>query len=203
MGGKMKCDELKPLMCAHNPNVRPMYDKYLVDEAIAELKQALHDAEMAKDDAEAANTEYRLDIEKLKDKIQMHDFFWEGNGFDKMEFKNTIQVREYIDKLKAENAELKFKLKKINDNFAIKAKLVYERHERHTLRELWLARAERAKARKDYWYVRSCHEGDKRLWSIDGSPVKYIGCIKRTNFDWLKIWSEVECKCLKKMEKYK
>ena len=140
----MKCDELKPLMCAHNPNVRPMYDKYLVDEAIAELKQALHDAEMAKDDAEAANTEYRLDIEKLKDKIQMHDFFWEGNGFDKMEFKNTIQVREYIDKLKAENAELKFKLKKINDNFAIKAKLVYERHERHTLRELWLARAERA-----------------------------------------------------------
>lgn len=33
---------------------------------IAELKQKLHDAEMAKDDAEAANTEYRLDIEKLK-----------------------------------------------------------------------------------------------------------------------------------------
>ena len=34
----MKCDELKPLMCAHEPNVRPMYDKYEVDAAIAELQ---------------------------------------------------------------------------------------------------------------------------------------------------------------------
>jgi hypothetical protein len=40
----MKCDELKPLMCAHEPNVRPMYDKYEVDAAIAELKQKLEDA---------------------------------------------------------------------------------------------------------------------------------------------------------------
>ena len=70
-------------------------------------------------------------------------------------------------------------------------------------RALWLARAKRAEARKDYWYARSCHEGDKYLWSIDGSPVKYIGCIKRTNFDWLKIWSEVESKCINKAEEYK
>ena len=68
---------------------------------------------------------------------------------------------------------------------------------------LWLARAERAEARKNYWYVRSIHEGDKDLWSIDGSAVKYIGCIKRSNFDWLKIWSEVESKCRAKAEKYK
>jgi ribosomal protein S6 len=40
----MKCDELKPLMCAHEPNVRPMYDKHEVDAAIAELKQKLEDA---------------------------------------------------------------------------------------------------------------------------------------------------------------
>ena len=38
-----------------------------IDEVI-ELKQKLHDAEMAKDLAEAANTEYREDIKKLKDK---------------------------------------------------------------------------------------------------------------------------------------
>jgi len=74
---------------------------------------------------------------------------------------------------------------------------------RRLKRALWLARAERAKARKNYWYVRSCHEGDKDLWSIDGSMVKYIGCIKRSNFDWLKIWSEVECKCRSKAKKYK
>lgn len=70
-------------------------------------------------------------------------------------------------------------------------------------RALWMARVERAKARKNYWYVRSCHEGDKDLWSIDGSAVKYIGCIKRSNFDWLKFWSEVECKCRAKAKEYK
>ena len=71
------------------------------------------------------------------------------------------------------------------------------------LRALWLARAKRAEARKNYWYVRSIHEGDKELWSIDGSAVKYIGCIKRVNFDWLKIWSEVERKCRAKAEEQK
>lgn len=75
--------------------------------------------------------------------------------------------------------------------------------ERRMKRALWLARAKRAEARKNYWYVRSIHEGDKNLWSIDGSAVKYIGCIKRVNFDWLKIWSEVECKCGAKAEEYK
>lgn len=70
-------------------------------------------------------------------------------------------------------------------------------------RALWLARAERAEARKNYWYARSCHEGDDFLVSIDGSPVKYIGCIKRTNYDWLLTWSEVESKCRAKAEGYK
>ena len=75
--------------------------------------------------------------------------------------------------------------------------------ERRLKRALWLARTKRAEARKNYWYVRSIHEGDENLWSIDGSAVKYIGCIKRSNFDWLKLWSEVECKCLAKAEEYK
>lgn len=75
--------------------------------------------------------------------------------------------------------------------------------ERRLKRALWLARAERAEARKNYWYVRSIHEGDENLWSIDGSAVKYIGCIKRTNFEWLKIWCEVEIKCQTKAEELK
>lgn len=78
-----------------------------------------------------------------------------------------------------------------------------EKEIRRLKRALWLARAERAEARKNYWYARCCHEGDKYLWSIDGSAVKYIGCIKRTNFDWLKVWSEVENKCRAKAEEYK
>lgn len=76
-------------------------------------------------------------------------------------------------------------------------------YNRKLKRALWLARKKRAEARKNYWYVRSIHEGDDRLWSIDGSPVKYIGCIKRTNFDWLKIWCEVECKCRAKADEFK
>lgn len=87
------------------------------------------------------------------------------------------EVDNYIKELKAENRRLK--------------------------RALWLARAERAEARKNYWYARSIHEGDKYLWSIDGSAVKYIGCIKRTNFDWLLTWGKVEDKCLKKAKEYK
>ena len=62
----MKCDKLK--ICWFDVNsgeLSPLYKKVDVDEAIAELKQAIHDAEMAKDDAEAANTEYREDIKKL------------------------------------------------------------------------------------------------------------------------------------------
>ncbi len=74
---------------------------------------------------------------------------------------------------------------------------------RRLKRALWLARAERAEARKNYWYVRIIHEGDENLWSINGSAVKYIGCIKRRNFEWLKIWSEVEIKCQTKAEEYK
>ena len=68
----MKCDELK----AHKADVYiPVYgsiadaEVYLkdkVDEAIDELKQKLHDAEMAKDLAEAAETERKIDYDKLK-----------------------------------------------------------------------------------------------------------------------------------------
>ena len=41
-------------------------------------------------------------IAKLKDKCQMHDFFWEGCGFAKRGFKNTIAVSEAFDKLEVE-----------------------------------------------------------------------------------------------------
>lgn len=107
-----------------------------------------------------------------------------------------------IDELQAENAELKQKLEDVQASMycdVVDANMEIRRLKR----ALWLARAERAEARKNYWYARSCHEGDDFLMSIDGSPVKYIGCIKRTNYDWLLTWSEVERKCLAKAEEYK
>lgn len=72
--------------------------------------------------------------------------------------------------------------------------------ERKLKRALWIARANAANARKEYWHVRCVYEADNRLWSIDGSAVKYLGCIKRPSRDWLVIWSEIEIKCLRKAE---
>lgn len=68
----MKCDELKAQLVTIKGLGGAEYQKYVylkgpMDAAIAELKQKLHDAEMCADLAEAANTEYRLDIEKLND----------------------------------------------------------------------------------------------------------------------------------------
>ena len=79
----MKCDELKQVEYPIEWGL--YYDKAEVDAAIAELK----------------------------DKIQMHDFFWEGCGFEKRGFKNTIAVSEAFDRLEAENAELKQKLEDV------------------------------------------------------------------------------------------
>lgn len=47
------------------------------------------------------------EIAELKDKCQMHNFFWDGCGFAKRGFKNSIAVSEAFDRLEAENAELK------------------------------------------------------------------------------------------------
>lgn len=121
-----------------------------------------------------------------------------------------VCLKEDVDKALAEKdkeiAELKKKLMPcLNGDCILTCEVVekYGKENRRLKRALWLARAERAEARKNYWYVRSCHEGDDFLVSIDGSPVKYIGCIKRTNYDWLLTWSEVESKCRAKAEEYK
>ena len=81
----MKCDELKALMCAHEPNVRPMYDKSEVDAAIAELKARIADLEKLNHDLCERVTE--------NDDIRLH---WEE-----------------IEQTRAENAQLKAKLEDV------------------------------------------------------------------------------------------
>ena len=122
-----------------------------------------------------------------KHMLQTHSLFEKAGEV----FEGVAKLKQRIAELKAERDAFEKSFNEMTEEFM------------KSQRALWLARAKRAEARKDYWYARCCHEGDDRLWSIDGSPFKYLGCIKRTNFDWLKIWSEVECKCLKKAEKYK
>ena len=55
-------------------------------------------------------------IAELKDKCQMHDFFWEGCGFAKRGFKNTIAVSEAFDKIEAENKQLKREMEFMHSN---------------------------------------------------------------------------------------
>lgn len=52
-------------------------------------------------------TEKDKQIEALKDKVEMLDFFYEGNGFKTRGLNNSIQIAEYIKKLEKENKELK------------------------------------------------------------------------------------------------
>lgn len=63
-------------------------------------------------------------IAELKDKCQMHDFFWEGCGFAKRGFKNTIAVSEAYDFLEAENVQLK------------ESVAAYQRNEKISIREI-------------------------------------------------------------------
>ena len=178
----LKCDELQ----AYKGDVYiPVYgsiadaDVYLkkdADTAIAELKDVIHELQ-------TENTELK---KKLMPCL---------NG-------DCILTCEVVEKYGKENAELKAKLEDVQAS-AYADSVDAGMENRRLKRALWIARAKRAEARKNYWYARSCHEGDKYLWSIDGSAVKYIGCIKRTNYDWLLTWSEVESKCRAKAEEYK
>ena len=63
-------------------------------------------------------------IAELKDKSLMHDFFWEGCGFKRRGFKNSIAVSEAYDFLEEENAQLKESI------------AVYQRNEKIDIREI-------------------------------------------------------------------
>lgn len=170
----MKCDKLKPLVFSIN-------DLAYVDEIMVKKNfDNPHDHAVYKaTEVDAAIDELKTEHHKERD-----------------EYISMVHSREQTIK------ELKQKLESVRASMY--ADVVDAGMENRRLRRaLWIARALRAESRKNYWYARSCHEGDDFIVSIDGSPVKYIGCIKRTNFDWLKTWSEVECKCLKKAEEYK
>ena len=91
----MKCDELKD------------YDIMDIEAIDDERIKASSNGEVVPSTRVYIKADVDKRIDELKDKIQMHDFFWEGCGFDKLGFNNSIQVREEFDKLKAENESLK------------------------------------------------------------------------------------------------
>jgi len=176
----MKCDELKPieLECNMGKDIngvehREPWKAYDID------------------DVDAA-------IAELKDKCQMHDFFWEGCGFAKRGFKNTISVSEAFDRLEAENAELKQKLE--DAKAAAYAESVDVGMENRKLKHaLWLARAERAKEKQQLFHFSLGYE----KLCIDGFYDPYSGRRELTPKQWIKVFNKVYVKCLKKAEEYK
>lgn len=175
----MKCDELTPIELECNMG------KDFVTGLVNREPWKAYDI----DEVDAAIAELKSENKMLKEHIANGDV-------------SRITWIDEATELKAENEQFKAKLESVQAS-AYADSVDAGMRERRLQRALWLARAYRAEARKNYWYARSCHEGDKQVWSIDGSAVKYIGCIKRTNFDWLVTWSKVEEKCIDKAEEYK
>lgn len=97
----MKCDEIKTVCYIDAYSTMPVYCAKEADEAIDELKQKIHDAEMSKDDAEAANTEYREDIRKLKAEND-----WLKDENTRLKKHNVVHIEDFINqsfKLRATN----------------------------------------------------------------------------------------------------
>lgn len=55
-------------------------------------------------------------LAELEDKVNMYDFFYEGNGFKRRGLNTAIQIGEYIDKLEKENAKLNERICKVAQN---------------------------------------------------------------------------------------
>ena len=167
-----------------------------VDATIAELKQKLYDAESDRDWKDKCLEQSYQRENDLKQKL--HDA---EMAKDLAEAANT-EYRIDIKNLKDENAELKFEIKQIEDNFAIKAKLVYERHERSTLRALWLARARDADSMyRIFYFVPPSLELPLNIFGYSNKERGRQRMLMAE--EWTKIFLKVERKCLKKAEEFK
>ena len=160
----MKCDELKAEQWLdYGGEPRSCYPKADVDASIAELK----------------------------DKCQMHDFFWEGCGFAKRGFNNTIAVSEAFDRLEAENAQLNRKLEDVNELIKTARKML-----------------EDAKATA---YTESVDAGmenrklKRALYIVLARSFCYMRELAARNalYDDECKWDNFKTKCLKKAEEYK
>ena len=121
--------QLEPIIADDVVWGRAYYEMHEVDaiiaqknKEIAELKATPHTRDSVVIEKMAA------EIAELKDKCQMHDFFWEGCGFKKRGFKNSIAVAERFEELEKENARLKGGIKDLQDDRHSSVKLIYDKN---------------------------------------------------------------------------
>lgn len=178
----MKCDKLLPIhvpaeLCGERTLAEAFdyYDREPVDEAIDELKQKLHDAEMAKDDAEAANAEYREDVSKLKAENERLN-----RELEHVKNGDCINTCDVVEK------HVKEELKAKRALWMARAK-----------------RARDAQEYGNYWKYVHFHE--KSIFNFDGLEIVNRYYEQYTDgFDmWCHRWTKVEQICIKKAEEYK
>ena len=174
----MKCDKLKPLVFSladlayvdevsvtknfQNPHDHAVYKATEVDEAITELKEAI----------------------RIKDELLIE------NGKQIGELKAKLHDAEMrADLAEAAATERKIDYDNLKKDLAYHARKVYFKTHRQTLRALWLARAERAKCKIE-WF---------RLWNTQISTMNPEDGARQEYDRWLK----VEQLCKEKAEEYK
>lgn len=196
----MECDKLKAFRALNidTGETGMAYPQTAVNEIIDEMKQKLHDAEMAKDDAEAANTEYRADIAALKAENERLDDLAHAHNLE------LLQKENIISELKADNERLNKELNEWIQSAANRPVVIGKLRDelRATRRALWLARAYGAESEARWWY----HSTGYCVKYDGGHTIK--GALNgkgllRLPEEWMRKWLTVERKCRAKAEKDK
>lgn len=201
----MLCDELETEMWLdYSGEPMPCYPAKDADAAIAELKQKLHDAEMAKDDAEAANTEYREDIRKLK--AENEDIDYQRKQLSRLCAFKENEIKELKDKIQDLKVIISQKEDAINKAVDIAFNIKKERD--FTKRSMWLARAAAAEFWANYWFDVAPSESIKydrigRMKGVEKECVLTKVTKHMTASDWVGLWEKVERLCRHKAEEYK
>lgn len=172
------------------------------DKEIAELKQKLEDAGVRERRLNNALDKERSETIKYMDELCNAKNEIERLTIDKRNDELRADVADgTVEKLKAENAELKQKIESVQASMY--ADVVDAGMENRRLkRALWLRRVETAKIEIRYWRERLFNEPSTTRAGIHGQrliPPKTF----RTIREWLTIWDNVERKCLAKAEEYK
>lgn len=123
-------------------------------------------------------------------------------------FEKAGEVFEGVAELKEKNAELEAETQKLREDCSSQTEEL-ENVWKETRRALWLLRAREAKTEADYWFythgIEDCVEGcwSGCLYGLNHKHSRELGRdeIRRTAFEWFKVWRRVAEKCKKKLEK--